>query len=227
MYGQRETMTLAKDLRRRSLMVITRRLIIFSACALIVISVVLTISYIWKKRVMLSYLTFGCGLLGGFVSIQQRLHKIDEQELSLLTESWFTILVIPIFGAIFAEVLYVLFLSGLLKGHMFPLFYIPPFGDAPTASNIVSFLHETYPRSGEDMAKLMFWAFVAGFSERFVPQIVSRISSRVEDAEDVSTNESNEIDENSGLFSTKEPTAIKMAPEQPVDTNGKDTTVQL
>jgi hypothetical protein len=31
----------------------------------------------------------------------------------------------------------------------------------------------TYPQTGVDFAKLVFWCFVAGFSERFVPQIIS------------------------------------------------------
>ena len=178
-------MTSPEDLRRRQLMVITRRLIIFAASALIAIALILGLGFAWQQRVMLSWLTFGCGLLGGFVSIQQRLRKIDNQELALLTESWFTILVIPVFGAIFAEVLYILFLSGLLQGHMFPSFYIPPFDEVPTVGNVIAFLRETCPKSGADLAKLMFWSFVAGFSERFVPQIVSKISSKAEGHDEV------------------------------------------
>ena len=33
------------------------------------------------------------------------------------------------------------------------------------------------------MAKLLFWSFVAGFSERFVPQIINRVADQVEEDE--------------------------------------------
>jgi len=125
---------------------------------------------------MVSWLTFECGLIGGFVSIQQRLQQIDDEELSLLRESWATILIIPIFGGIFAQILYMLFLSGLVQGHLFPSFFIPPFSDTPTVEDVHAFLTQTYPKTGADFAKLIFWSFTAGFSERLVPQIVSKMS---------------------------------------------------
>ncbi|MCZ6647123.1 MAG: hypothetical protein O7B79_12890, partial [SAR324 cluster bacterium] len=73
---------------------------------------------------------------------------------------------IPIYAGIFALVLYVLFLSGILQGSLFPHFSIPPFGESPTPAEIINFLRSTYPSTGEDLAKLLFWTFVAGFSER-------------------------------------------------------------
>ena len=46
----------------------------------------------------------------------------------------------------------------------------------PDTEIIKKLLWETYPNSGEDFAKLIFWSFVSGFSERFVPQIISNIA---------------------------------------------------
>ena len=37
-----------------------------------------------------------------------------------------------------------------------------------------NFLKLTFPKSGPNVAKLIFWSFVAGFSERFVPQIIKK-----------------------------------------------------
>ena len=36
-------------------------------------------------------------------------------------------------------------------------------------------LTKTYQLTGQDLAKFQFWSFVAGFSERFVPQIISNV----------------------------------------------------
>ena len=36
----------------------------------------------------------------------------------------------------------------------------------------------TYPSTGVDFAKLVFWSFVAGFSERLVPQIISKTENK-------------------------------------------------
>ena len=132
---------------------------------------------------MVSWAVFVCGILGGFVSIQQRVKTVTDQELRLLTRSWFQILLIPIFGGLFALVLYSLFLSGIISGHMFPWFYIPEPHGNPDNAYIVSFLTETYPATGQDMAKLLFWSFVAGFSERFVPQVINRVADQVEEDE--------------------------------------------
>jgi hypothetical protein len=42
--------------------------------------------------------------------------------------------------------------------------------------NILTFT-ATYPVAGVDFAKLIFWSFLAGFSERLVPQIISKTST--------------------------------------------------
>jgi len=168
------------------LMVVTRRLLIFAAVSVLVAGSLFAGSFFFGKRLLVSWMAFECGLVGGFVSIQQRLRKIDDEELSILRESWAAILVIPIFGGIFAQVTYVLFLSGLIQGHLFPVFAIPQFADMPTDENIRALLTQTYPKTGADFAKLMFWCFVSGFSERFVPQIVNKI---VRDGTDTNRNQ--------------------------------------
>ena len=160
---------------------ITKRLIILAGVSLFIFGAVTTISLRGdEQRLMISWMTFVCGLLGGFVSIQQRLPKIGDSELDVLSRSWFQILLVPIYGGVFALVLYVLFLSGLIQGHLFPEFYIPqlPENTPPDGAFIKDFLWKTYPNSGEDFAKLIFWSFAAGFSERFVPQIISNVTSK-------------------------------------------------
>jgi len=150
------------------------------------------------------------GEMGGFLSVQQRLQSSggDDplyKEL-LLTNGWFSVVVIaPISGAVFAVVLYFIFVGGLMTGGLFPRFG-PLASDAnaasapttsvasssttgassPTAAtaaqtspmNVTVFLKSAEPSEMEDWGKLLAWAFVAGFAERFVPDVLSRLTGQ-------------------------------------------------
>lgn len=163
--------------RARQLLIVSRRLVIFAAASIVITGLLFGLTLIFEQRLMVSWLCLECGIVGGFVSVQQRLGKIKNDELAMLSESWAAILVIPIYGGIFALLLYVMFLAELVQGNLFPTFYVPAFSDPPQTSDLVTFLRETYPKQGADFAKLILWSFVAGFSERFVPQIISSVAS--------------------------------------------------
>lgn len=158
--------------------VVTRRLILMTLVAVLFFTLVFVASYLFNQRFMLTWAGFLCGIIGGFVSIQQRLPTVSDQELALLTRSWFQILLVPIFGGIFALVLYGIFLGGLVSGSLFPTFHLP---ERPTTGPddgyMLALFTQTYPDSGQDLARFLFWSFVAGFSERFVPQVITRVSS--------------------------------------------------
>lgn len=161
--------------RTETLLTVTKRLIVMTAGALLLVVSIFGLTLFFRDRLMVSWLCFGCGLLGGFVSIQQRLKRLGDEELELLSKSWFQILLIPVYGGIFSLVLYVGFLSEIIKGPLFPHFVIPIFtAPTPTIDDLIRFLLTTYPASGQDVAKLLFWSFFAGFSERFVPQILEK-----------------------------------------------------
>jgi len=84
----------------------------------------------------------------------------------------------PLLGSIFAVVLGAMFTAGLLKGTLFPDFYI-----AQSAGHQgLSFFHFTWttlPKSGEEYAKLFVWAFIAGFAERLVQDSLDRLASKI------------------------------------------------
>jgi hypothetical protein len=159
--------------RTANLLSVTRRLILMTGGALLCVVAIFGLTLIWAQRFNISWACFGCGLIGGFVSIQQRLKKIGDAELTLLATSWFQIVLIPVYGGIFALVLYVGLLSKIVVGDLFPAFYIPAFHSPPIRQDIQLFLSETSPATGPDVAKLLFWCFLAGFSERLIPQIIS------------------------------------------------------
>jgi hypothetical protein len=147
--------------------------------ALIGMTAVFAVAFSYNQRLMMSFLAFSCGIIGGFVSIQQRLKAIGQEELALLAQSWFQIVLVPIFGGVFALVLYCMFLSGLVAGDIFPAFFSPAAPDGgPNSAYMQSILTQTYPNSGPDLAKFIFWSFVAGFSERFVLNFVDSAAAR-------------------------------------------------
>ena len=169
--------------RCERLLIITRRLILMTVSALIVLAGIFAITLFFRQRFMVSWACFATGLIGGFVSIQQRIKQVSDEELELLSRSWFQVLLIPVYGGIFALVLYLAFLSHIVQGPLFPAFSLPVFGDPPSTEDMKNLFISTYPATATDFAKLIFWSFVAGFSERFVPQIIGNAQKNNADGE--------------------------------------------
>ena len=170
--------------REENLLRVTRRLILMTGAVMLALVSLFGLTMYLQNRFMISWACFGCGLVGGFISIQQRLKKVSRGELELLSKSWFQIVLVPIYGGIFALILYVGFLSRIVTGDLFPIFVIQPFHNPPTTDDLRNFFATTYPASGMDLAKLLFWSLIAGFSERFVPQIISRAPPDEDEADD-------------------------------------------
>ncbi len=105
--------------RITNLHILTRRLIILTAAGLLTFAGAFALTVFFEFRLMISWVVFLCGIIGGFVSIQQRIKRISDEELQLLAGSWYQIALIPIFGAVFSLVLYCIFLSGLLDSDIF------------------------------------------------------------------------------------------------------------
>ncbi len=47
--------------------------------------------------------------------------------------------------------------------------------------DVVTFLHNVEPESYKDIARLMIWCFLAGYSEKFVPNILQSLEARLND----------------------------------------------
>jgi hypothetical protein len=198
--------------RITKLYTLTKRLIIMTAASLVIFSALFAVSFFFSDRFMVTWAVFLCGIIGGFVSIQQRIKTVTDDELSLLTKSWFQILLVPVFGGVFSLVLYSLFLSGIISGNLFPAFYIPePSNKIPDATFIIDFFTKTYPATGQDFSKLLFWSFVAGFSERFVPQIITSVSDKVTTETDNNESEQHESQGEAGVEDRAESEAEREA----------------
>jgi hypothetical protein len=122
------------------------------------------------------------GSLGGFMSLLQRIQNtpaLGDPLISIfeIQNGAFSLYLAPVTGAVFALLLYLIFLGGLVSGVIFPE-HLSHFhlwwgqvhweGANPTAP---------------DFAKLVVWSFIAGFAERFVPDTLDRLVSRAREAE--------------------------------------------
>ncbi len=80
---------------------------------------------------------------------------------------------------IFAFLLYLMLVAGLIGGDMFPKFVARPLPEG-TYWNMQRFLTDVEPATHRDIAKILVWSFIAGYAERFVPNLVGRIIKSVE-----------------------------------------------
>jgi len=172
LWRRRPAEAVKKEVEVDPLAIVSKRLIIVTLLMLGLTVALFLIPLFLQNRFPLSWFCFGVGILGGFVSIQQRLRLLSSVELALLAQSWVHILIIPLFGGIFALVFYLLVLAGILDGTLFPRFSMQKFANPSTTQDLIRFFLQTYPASGQDFAKLAFWAFVAGFSERWIPDMI-------------------------------------------------------
>ena len=79
------------------------------------------------------------GIVGGCVSMLQRIQSAPSEgdalfNLAAMTNGWRGIMLSPIYGGIFASLLFVLFAGGILNGSVFPTIYTPRMAVAPTPS---------------------------------------------------------------------------------------------
>ena len=96
--------------------------------------------------------------------------------------------VTQLFGAVFASLLALMFLAGLLQGSLFPAF-----------SPQQRWLDLNFTVS--DWAKIMVWSFIAGFSERFVPNLLNNLIANAEAderSEELAAKAKSEVDELTG-----------------------------
>lgn len=116
------------------------------------------------------------GALGSFVSLQRRLKQLSEDDLSLMCQSLASVWLPPITGALLAAILYMLFIGNLISGSLFPAFNTQP--EAGSALKGFALIANIEAVSVQDYAKLIFWSFLAGFSESFVTNIMGTFESK-------------------------------------------------
>lgn len=124
---------------------------------------------------------FLAGAVGAVVNNYYRLAKLSAADKAAAAQVDGKVLALqmyvsPLIAGILAFVLYGLCLSGLLAGALFPKFTNT---DLPY-KDFSSLLTTLAPEKNIDTAKAILWAFIAGFSERLIPNVLDRLVAKAE-----------------------------------------------
>jgi hypothetical protein len=129
------------------------------------------------------------GILGAFFSALTRLYKVDEAGAALISPTVEHLggryllmysFVPPVIGAIAAVVLYLIFIGKLLNGVLFPEIGCVAGKECATIQDL---MHNYLPSKAEDYGKALVWSFIAGFSERLVPDLLQSLVAKQGKAE--------------------------------------------
>ncbi|WP_282296066.1 hypothetical protein [Stenotrophomonas sp. PS02289] len=122
------------------------------------------------------------GSVGATVSTLIRFQKIDPRRDPLMvwlslyrdkTLQWLS----PLLGALFGLIMFLLMRSEMLSGTMFPDFTAEHWRQGWLSVNMESC--ETQQGCGKmhsDFSRLFVWCFIAGWAERFVPDVLNRLA---------------------------------------------------
>jgi hypothetical protein len=124
-------------------------------------------------------LYFLAGCVGGITNHYRRLQSLPltEEQLTSITSPYSFIIqsiASPCLGGVFAVTLYLAFGSSLIKGPLFPEF--TGAGEPYNSDEGLKGLFDLIPCTNKDVAMMFIWAFVAGFSERFVPNWLDKLA---------------------------------------------------
>lgn len=148
---------------------VTHRL--FVALSTLFAAALTTAAFVPESRFAVPAVVIATGFMGGFVGLQRRLKDLTISDLQLIADSWIYTCLSPLIGGVLALLLYVLFLSELLSGQLFPQFLPDSTTQEATGFSSVFMQHG---KGYQEYAKLVFWCFVAGFSERFVTDVLTK-----------------------------------------------------
>ena len=74
-------------------------------------------------------------------------------------------------ASVFAIIVNLIFISGVISGELFPTFS----GADCNYSDMIAWAINVDPKTNADMAKMLIWSFLAGYSEKLVPNMVTKI----------------------------------------------------
>ena len=118
------------------------------------------------------------GAIGALFSLLQRVQKVPSEtdgvrNLVAIEAARRDMFIAPLSGMIGALVLYMLFAGSFVSGEIFPKISYGP------GHRMIDFLTATGPSDSVAAAKLILWSFLAGFSERLVPDAIDRVAGKM------------------------------------------------
>ena len=155
--------------RQEWLEIIWKKLVVTIVTILSIMSVVM----IFAGSARILSMMFIVGNLGGYAAMHKNLSYYSDEEIQQLSKSWFAMVLPPIIGGILSMVIYVLFISNIVSGELFPK--IVPDSEVPANFDAIFAQHAESPA---DYAKLLFWGFVAGYNEKYVTNVIDAIRQK-------------------------------------------------
>ena len=124
-------------------------------------------------------LVFLAGTLGGLFNNFRRFKLLRSNDPTLLSSKYVAhqVYLSPIIAGVFGVILYLTFLTGIIQGDFFPSFSNLEEG----YQSVFEMFNNTAPTQNKDAAKAVFWAFLAGFSEGLVPNMLDKVSRAKKD----------------------------------------------
>lgn len=167
--------------------IVIRTIFIVQICLVVTALLLLLLGYCLEKGLCgdtsfgFFWFAFIAGCLGASIGLLKRITK-DGPFVTELAQSRIATLMPLLYGGIMAGVAYLLFLSGLLSGDggngLLTTNLFPNFESAANAkASFVSYI-EVRPKSMADVGKLLVWCFLAGYSERFVADILGQLEGK-------------------------------------------------
>jgi len=154
--------------------------------ALIGISALLVILfYIVSEQMGTLVFALLIGGMGSCISFFLRIPKLGDTELGFIVTSWWALIVPALVGTIMGGFIYIVFFAGILTGdggnglftsNLFPLFTEPTLSEGETLTMKTAL--QIRPATIQDLGKLLVWCFLAGYSERLVPNILQGLEDR-------------------------------------------------
>ena len=137
---------------------------------------------------MIFYVLYA-GFLGAVTSTIRRIQPVAEEPIAtsdplikttVIEQGHVGVYLSIALGAVFALVMYLVLATGinLSIGPSAPQFRASASADPCADCTIYRFFFDLFPASPADFAKLLVWAFVAGFSERLVPDMLDRFGKK-------------------------------------------------
>ena len=153
------------------------RNIFFHACMPpLIIFVVLAIG-LWAPsgdvEFPLTMAIFITGAGGGIISTYFRLKDVAPSEVG--ANAILQIYISPIIAGLLGWICYAFFITDMLSGPLFPEF-VNKDNDYEGLRSVF----QIQPEHTLDAAKALLWAFVAGFSEKMIPNILDKLSANAE-----------------------------------------------
>ena len=160
-----------------------RRRIVFAQILLCVsFGLLAAVSYRYPDRLGSFSFVLLMGALGGSITTLRQIRSEDPRQLTDLAYDPVSSLMPILYGALMGAIAYLFFASGILSGDsghgilatpLFPNFTDPKMGPGETLS--VRQFVKMRPDGIRDASKLLVWAFIAGYSGRFVTGILGQL----------------------------------------------------